>query len=150
MKGKLDEEGKTDKEKCDIFKHMIEDLAQADQKENGRKNASGTNNYVDNVGKGNNFSPILRELNLRTSLAKKELKIKDQIGEANQKDKLTYVNLMHQVDEAQEASYKESEIVSSVIRALIPSLTLINILESTENLSLNQLLYFDQRYAAYL
>ena len=41
--GKLDEEGKTDEEKCDIFKHMIEDLklnheiAQVDQKEDGKK-----------------------------------------------------------------------------------------------------------------
>ena len=26
LNGKLDEEGKTDEEKCDIFKHMIEDL----------------------------------------------------------------------------------------------------------------------------
>ena len=60
---------------------------------------------------------------MRTSLWSKELKIKDQIGEANQKDKLTYVSLMHQIDEAQEAGYDESEIVSSVIRAMIPSLS---------------------------
>ena len=47
---------------------------------------------------------------------KKELKIKGQIGYASLKDKLTYVSLMHQTDEAQEAGYKESEIVSIVIR----------------------------------
>ena len=50
------------------------------------------------------------------SVLKKELKIKGQIGYANQKDKLTYVSLIHQTDEAQEAGYKESEIVSIVIR----------------------------------
>ena len=59
---------------------------------------------------------------------------------------------MHQIDEAQEAGYEESEIVSSVIRAMIPSLTLRNVLESTPNLSLNQLLqyleaHFDERNA---
>ena len=66
-------------------------------------------------------------LNLRTCLLRKELIIKDQIGEANQKDKLTYVSVMHQIDEAQETGYEESEIVSSVIRAVIPSLTFRNI-----------------------
>ena len=50
------------------------------------------------------------------SVLKKELKIKGQICYANQKDKLTYVSHMHQTDEAQEAGYKESEIVSIVIR----------------------------------
>ena len=91
-------------------------------------------------------------LNLRTSLLREELKIKDQIGAANQKDKLTYVSLMHQIDEAQEVGYEESEIVSSVIRAMIPSLTLRNVLESTPNLRVNQLLqyleaHFDERNA---
>ena len=146
LEGKLDEEGKTDEEKCDIFKHMIEDLkfyngdhetAQADQKEDGKKTAFGADSNTDNNGQGNNFSPILPDLNLRTSLLGKELKIKGQIGEANQKYKLTYVSLMHQIDEAQEAGYEESKIVSSVIRAMIPSLTLRNVLESTQNLSLN-------------
>ena len=41
---------------------------------------------------------------------------------------------MHQIDETQEARYEESEIVSSVIRAMIPNLTLRNLLESTPNL----------------
>ena len=95
LEGKLDEEGKTDEEKCDIFKHMIEDLklnhetAQVDQKEDGKKNAICADSNADNDVQGNNFSPILRELNLRTSLLRKELKSKGQIGEANQKDNLT-------------------------------------------------------------
>ena len=59
---------------------------------------------------------------------------------------------MHQIDEAQEAGYEESEIVSSVIRAMIPSRTLRNVLESTPNLSPNQLLqyleaHFDEQNA---
>ena len=59
---------------------------------------------------------------------------------------------MHQTDEAQEARYEESEIVSSVIRAMIPSRTPRNGLESTPNLSPNQLLQyleanFDERNA---
>ena len=128
---------------------MIEDLkfyngdhetVQADQKKDGKENAIGPDSNADNDGQGNNFSPILRELSLRSSLLKKELKVKGQISEANQKDKLTYVSLMHQIEEAQEAGYEQSEIVNSIIRATIPSLTLKNVLESMPNLSLNQFL----------
>ena len=49
---------------------------------------------------------------------------------------------MHQIDEAQEAGYEKSENVSSVIRAMIPSLTLRNVLGSTPNLPLKQLLHY--------
>ena len=49
---------------------------------------------------------------------------------------------MHQIGEAQETGYEESEIASSVIRAMIPNLTLRNVLESMPNLSLNQLLQY--------
>ena len=49
---------------------------------------------------------------------------------------------MHQIDEAQETGYEESEIASSVIRAMIPNLTLRNVLESMPNLSLKQLLQY--------
>ena len=112
-------EGKLDEEKGDIFKYVIEDLkfyngdhetAQADQKEDGQKNAIGADKNADNDGQGNNFSPILRELNLRTSLLRKELKIKGQIGEVSQKDKLTYVSLMHQIHEGQEAGYENQKL----------------------------------------
>ena len=85
LDGKLDEEGKTDEKKCDIFKHMIEDLkfyngdheaAQDDQKEHGKKNDIGADSNADCDGQSNNFSTILRELNLRTSLLRDALKIK--------------------------------------------------------------------------
>ena len=73
---------------------MIEDLklyngdhetAQVHQKEDRKKNAIGADNNADNDGQGNNFSPILRELNSRTSLLTKELKIKDLVGEQTRK-----------------------------------------------------------------
>ena len=59
---------------------------------------------------------------------------------------------MHQIDEAQEARYEESEIISSVIKVMIPSVNLRNSQESTSKLSLNQLLqnleaHFDEQNA---
>ena len=47
------------------------EIAQADQKEDWEKNATGADNNADNDGQGNNFSPIQRELNLRASLLRK-------------------------------------------------------------------------------
>ena len=62
------------------------------------------------------------------------------------------MSLVHQIDEAQEARYEESEIISSVIKVMIPSVNLGNSQESTSKLSLNQLLqnleaHFDERNA---
>ena len=97
----------------------------------------------DQTSRGNgNLSPLLVELNQRTRLLRKELKIKGQIAEAHQRDKLTYVSLIHQINEAQEAGHSESEIVNSVIRAMSASLTFRNVLESTSNLFLQHLLQF--------
>ena len=73
----------------------------------------------DQTSRGNSkLSPLLRELNLRTSLLRKELKIMGLSGEVHQRDKLTYVSLVHQINEAQEAGYDESEIINSVFRAI--------------------------------
>ena len=38
---------------------------------------------------------------------------------------------MHQINEAKAARYDQDEIVNGVIRAMVPSLTLRNILETT-------------------
>lgn len=53
----------------------------------------------------------------KTSLLRKEFKIKGHIGNAPQIDKLTYVSLMHQIKEAQSSGYDDKEFVSKVIRA---------------------------------
>ena len=50
----------------------------------GKNTASGDDRNADNDIQCNSVSPFLRELNLRTSLLMKELKIKSQTGEANQ------------------------------------------------------------------
>ena len=56
---------------------------------------------------------------------------------------------MHQTDEAQEAGYEESETVSSVIRVMIPCMTLRNVLKSMPNLSLNQFLQYLEAHFDY-
>ena len=49
---------------------------------------------------------------------------------------------MHQINEAKSAGYDQNEIVNEVIRAMVPSLTLRNVLETTIDLNLDRLLSF--------
>ena len=87
---------------------------------------------------------ILRELGVlkKTSLLRKEFRVKGSIGEAGQKEKLTYVSLMHQINEAKAAGYDQDEILNGVIRAMVPSLTLRNVLEAATDLNLDRLRSF--------
>ena len=52
------------------------------------------------------------------------------------------MSLMHQINEAKSAGYDQDEIVNEVIRAMVPSLTLRNVLETTIDLNLDRLLSF--------
>ena len=95
-----------------------------------------------NDGEGN--VSLLRELGMlkKTSLLRKDFKIKGQIGEVGEKEKISYVSLMHQINEAKSSGYDEEDIINSVIRAMTPSLTLRNVLETTPYLSLKTLMQY--------
>ena len=49
---------------------------------------------------------------------------------------------MHQINEFKAAGYDQDEIVSGVIRAMVPNLTLRNTLETTADLNLDRFLSF--------
>lgn len=49
---------------------------------------------------------------------------------------------MHQIIEAKSAGYDKGDIVNSVIRAMVPSFTLRNVLKTTHNLTLKKLMQF--------
>ena len=68
---------------------------------------------------------------------RKELKIRGQIGEAGQKDKLTYVRLMHQIKQARLTGYTDQEVINALISSMVPGLTLRAVLETTPNLTLD-------------
>ena len=91
---------------------------------------------VDDDQEGEGKMDILWELGVlkNTSLG--------SFGEAGQKEKLTYVSLMHQINEAKAAGYDQNEIVNGVIRAMVPSVTLRSVLETTTDLNLDRLLGF--------
>ena len=69
-------------------------------------------------------------------LLHKEFKLNGQIGNADQKDKITYIGLMRQMNEGIAKGYSESEISSAVIRSMIPGLQLRAYLECTPDIPL--------------
>ena len=91
--------------------------------------------YDDQEGEGK--MNTLRELGVlkKTSLLRKEFRVKGSIAEASQKEKLTYVSLMHQINEAKAAGHDQDEILNGVI-------TFRNVLEATTDLNLDRLLSF--------
>ena len=112
---------------------------------------------VEDTDDGEGNASVLRELGVlkKTSLLRKDFKIKGQIHEVGQRNKISYVSLMHQINEAKLSSYDEEDIINSVIRAMTASLTLRNVLETTPHLSLKKLMqyleaHFDERSATNL
>lgn len=70
---------------------------------------------------------------------RKDFKIAGQIGEKEQKDKLFYTNLMHQIDIGLQKGYPKSKIVEAVVKAISPGLSLRGMLEMKNGLTLVQL-----------
>ncbi|CAI5695406.1 unnamed protein product [Oreochromis niloticus] len=60
---------------------------------------------------------------------KREFKICGQIGEHGQKDKLSYLSLICQIENGSEKGHSETEIVEAVIRAISPGTPLRDMLE---------------------
>ena len=72
-------------------------------------------------------------------LYRRDLKIIGQIGEPNQKDKLTYSSLERQMQRALKKGYDEGEVVEAVIQAIAPGTKLKSYLESRIDLTLQAL-----------
>ena len=65
-----------------------------------------------------------------------EFKISGQIGEAIQRDKLSYTSLIHQLERGSSKGYRDEKITEAIIRAMAPGLALRAYLESKPVLDL--------------
>lgn len=77
--------------------------------------------------------------NLPEMMIRKDFKIEGQIGEKAQKGKMSYTNLMHQINVGLHRGYPEPEIVEAVVKAISPGLSLRSMLEMKNGLTLVQL-----------
>lgn len=74
-----------------------------------------------------------------TSVLRRQFKIVGQIGNPDQKDKLSFTSLTRQMGTGLEQGYKEQEIVDGVIRAIGAGMVLRSYLETYKDLSLDRL-----------
>ena len=73
---------------------------------------------------------------ISNSLFRREFKIQGQIGEASQKDKISFISLMRQIREAKAKGYNEKDITSALIRVFTPGLSVRTYLETIFDLKL--------------
>ena len=76
---------------------------------------------------------------LTTSAFRRQFKINGQIGEPEQRDKLSYTSLVRQIQTGISQGYQEEEIVDGIIRAITPGMVLRRYLETFKDLSLDRL-----------
>ena len=69
----------------------------------------------------------------------KEFKIKGTIGEKDEKGKLTYASIIHQIDSAMDLGFHETEVVTAVIHAITPGSIIRTLLEGKRGLTIPQL-----------
>ena len=84
-------------------------------------------------------TPVFNSL-INNSLFRRDMKILGQIGEASQKDKISFISLIWQVFKAKAKGYNENDNTSAIIRALPPGLSVRKYLETIVDLKLPRLL----------
>ena len=81
---------------------------------------------------------VVSLVDVKTAL-RRDFKIMGVIGGDEQKDRLSFVSLIRQIDAGMDKGYKEREIIDAVIRAISPSLKLRSYLETMKELTLAKL-----------
>ena len=74
-----------------------------------------------------------------TSVFRRQFKIVGQIGQPNEKDKLSFTSLTRQIDTGVKQGYTEQEIVDGAIRAINGGMVLRSYVETYKDLSLERL-----------
>ena len=109
----------------------MESCTKASVKLKGTKptSASATKTKEDN---------IVSLVDVKTAL-RRDFKIMGVIGGEEQKDRLSFVSLMRQIDAQLEKGYKEREVIDAIIRAISPLLKLRSYLETMKEVTLSKL-----------
>ena len=121
------------------IKQMLFDMTQVKQAaQQSKDNQNGTGA----VGKGYVPADVLGfgGFDSEISAFPNNSKIRGAIGETVQKDKLSYVSLLKQREGGKDKVYSDKEIVNAVVKAITPGLYLRNVLETTDNLTLDRLI----------
>ena len=77
------------------------------------------------------------QINFQNSLLRRDVKIIGQVGEVGQKEKLSYISLIHQIEAGLAKGYSENEVLYAVINAISPGLSIRSYLEGSGQLLLS-------------
>lgn len=117
------------------YAQLQKDQAEALQLLQGELDAAGervkTMTTFESKSASSDASKKVPEVTLR-----REFRISGQIGEAGQREKLSYTSLMNQIETGQRKGHSETEIIEAVIRAVSPGLPLRDLLEIKRDLTL--------------
>ena len=78
-------------------------------------------------------------LTMQTSMFRREFKIMGQSGEVGQREKLSYVSLIRQIEVGLDRGYSEGEVVNAIIYSISPGLQIRSYLEGSGQISLARL-----------
>lgn len=84
------------------------------------------------------FAPKDNKNTAAEMFMRREFKVSGSIGGENQKDRLSFIGLMRQIDAGQAKGYKEREIIDAVIRAVNPTCHLKGYLEIVSSMTLQE------------
>ena len=76
---------------------------------------------------------------MQTSMFRREFKIMGQTGEVGQREKLSYVSLIRQIEAGLDRGYSEGEVVNAIINSISPGLQIRSYLEGSGQISLARL-----------
>jgi len=126
-------------EKCSYLKDVKELISEKIAKAaTGEPKVEKKGHLVGGTSNEGSKQDSIREI-LSSSALRRQFKISGQVGEPDQKDKISFTSLVRQILSGQNQGYKESEIVDGVIRAISPGMVLRSYLETYKDLSLDRL-----------
>ena len=132
-------------------KEFVADVVTDEKKENvptSRVSGKATDDENKGTLSGNSLYSLLGAAGVddERSGFHKDFKIRGFMIEKGQKDKLSFISVLKQIEEGRDKGYSDKEIVNAVLRAINPGLYLRNVLETTENLTLSRLMKFLQSH----
>ena len=79
------------------------------------------------------------QINFQNSLLRHDFKIIGQVREVGQKEKLSYISLIHQIEAGLAKGYSENDVIHAVINAISPGLSIRSYVKGSGQLPLSRL-----------
>ena len=143
-----DDEATENPEKNAQITHLKKKLASMEAEK--EKQISDLKLKLDNLKLGNHTNSLFAKvqeqnatekpanlnLDTKTSLFRRELKISGSIGHPNETNKISFIFLIHQIYAAVAKGYHDSKICEAIIKAISPGMTFRGFLECKPDLNL--------------